>query len=156
MRIEEQSAWDRPVPAEEAEENTGRVYWSVEEARWEQYAPELPDDLAGMVAPPVVVAADPVAPAVEPTLHFASAEVDPTLVPAFLAPAPVSPAAVSPGPVSPAPVSPGPMSPAPVSPAPVVGGDAAPAPGPAVVTAGEPVGRRRRRRTRTEDRKPRR
>lgn len=90
MRIEEQPAWDRPVPAEEAEENAGPVYVSVQDAEWEHYAPRL---------------------------HFASAEIDPTLVPAFLAPAPAA-----------------------------VGS----------VTAGGPVGgRRRRRRSRTGDHKPR-
>ena len=93
MRIEEQPVWDRPVSAEEAEENAGRVYVPVHGARWEQFAPRPSGDVARMVAPPVGAGTSLWPPAVEPTLHFASAEVDPALIPAFLAPAPVSPAA---------------------------------------------------------------
>jgi hypothetical protein len=33
------------------------VYWSVEEFPWDSVEPTLPDDLADLLAPPIVVAA---------------------------------------------------------------------------------------------------
>jgi hypothetical protein len=38
----------------------GRVYWRVEDCRWPSVHPTLPDDMAALLAPPIVVSAVPV------------------------------------------------------------------------------------------------
>jgi hypothetical protein len=50
---------DVAVPREAVSENLGAAYWSVDECRWESVAPQLPDDLVDLLAPPIVVGASP-------------------------------------------------------------------------------------------------
>ena len=40
-------------------ESLGGVYWSVDEDRWETLAPALPDYVADLLAPPILVGAAP-------------------------------------------------------------------------------------------------
>jgi hypothetical protein len=53
------------VPRESVAENLGGAYWSVDDSRWTTVQPELPDDLADLLAPPIIVGAArvPAAPA---------------------------------------------------------------------------------------------
>lgn len=51
--------WNLPVPRESVAENLGGAYWSVDECRWENVEPTLPDDLVDLLAPPIVVGAAP-------------------------------------------------------------------------------------------------
>jgi hypothetical protein len=50
---ESTTPWSMFVPREAVVENVGDSYWSVD------FADEFPDDLADLVAPPVVVGAAP-------------------------------------------------------------------------------------------------
>ncbi len=53
MDTESTTPWSMFVPREAVVENVGETYWSVDSLD------ELPDDLADLVAPPVVVGAAP-------------------------------------------------------------------------------------------------
>ena len=49
--------WDRPVAAAEVAENLGGARFTVAGTGWSALCPELPDDLAALLAPPVLVRA---------------------------------------------------------------------------------------------------
>ena len=53
---ESTTPWSMFVPREAVVENVGDSYWSVDSV---DFADALPDDLADLVAPPVVVGAAP-------------------------------------------------------------------------------------------------
>ncbi|MFI6762390.1 hypothetical protein ACIBF5_24970 [Micromonospora sp. NPDC050417] len=50
----------RALPAEVVARNLGGAYWSVDGCRWPALHPGLPEHLADLVAPPIVVGAAPV------------------------------------------------------------------------------------------------
>lgn len=52
---------DVPPPPEGVAESLGKTYWSVDDCRWPTFQPTLPEHLAALVAPPIVVGAVPVA-----------------------------------------------------------------------------------------------
>jgi hypothetical protein len=52
--------WQLPVPREAIADSVGASYWSVYECRWVGVGPAVPDDLAGLLAPPIAVGAAPV------------------------------------------------------------------------------------------------
>lgn len=49
--------WDRPVAAAEVAENLGAARFSVAGTEWSALCPQLSDELATLLAPPVVVRA---------------------------------------------------------------------------------------------------
>jgi hypothetical protein len=58
---EDRSAdWRVPVPGPETvTANLGGAYWSVQRHSWSGLRPDLPAEVAALVAPPVVVGATP-------------------------------------------------------------------------------------------------
>lgn len=53
---------EQPVapPSEAVARNLGGAYWSVDDCRWPALHPGLPEHLADLVAPPIVVGVAPV------------------------------------------------------------------------------------------------
>jgi hypothetical protein len=49
-----------PTTPEAVSRNLGGAYWSVDDCRWPALHPGLPEHLADLVAPPIVVGAAPV------------------------------------------------------------------------------------------------
>ncbi|WP_329103525.1 hypothetical protein OG792_27030 [Micromonospora sp. NBC_01699] len=49
-----------PAMTPEVARNLGGAYWSVDDCRWPALHPGLPEHLADLVAPPIVVGAAPV------------------------------------------------------------------------------------------------
>ena len=65
--------WQVPVPATEAvTASLGGAYWSVQRHSWSGLRPDLPAELAALVAPPVVVGAAPTRPDPRPGRHRVS------------------------------------------------------------------------------------
>ncbi|MFD1325261.1 hypothetical protein [Micromonospora sonneratiae] len=49
----------RPQPRDAVAESLGGGYWSVDATRWATVAPQLPEELADLLAPPIVVRVAP-------------------------------------------------------------------------------------------------
>jgi nitrogen fixation protein len=76
---------DLVVPLDDIERSRSSASWSVAQNGWKQLLPDLPDDVIAMLATPVVVTAESLAPRVPAVVPVpAPAECAPT----FLAPAP--------------------------------------------------------------------
>jgi hypothetical protein len=76
---------DFVVPLDDIERSRGMSSWSVAECGWKQLLPDLPDDVIAMLATPVVVTAETLAPRrPQPVAPVAPA----ACTPMFLAPAP--------------------------------------------------------------------
>jgi len=54
------SPWQLPVPREAVADSAGASYWSVYDCRWVGVGPAIPEELAELLAPPIVVGAAPV------------------------------------------------------------------------------------------------
>jgi hypothetical protein len=76
---------DFVVPLDDIELSRSSSSWSVAQSGWKQPLPDLPDDVIAMLATPVVVTAESLAPR-RPTSVAAPAPVE--CAPMFLAPAP--------------------------------------------------------------------
>ncbi|HKD98690.1 MAG TPA: hypothetical protein VKB69_14015 [Micromonosporaceae bacterium] len=87
---------ERSVPLAEVEGSRSATSWSVAEIGWKQLLPDLPDDVIALLATPVVVTAESLAPSpapADPGDGPGPAKVAPQAVidactPRFLAPAP--------------------------------------------------------------------
>ncbi|HEU4423691.1 MAG TPA: hypothetical protein VFR67_14265 [Pilimelia sp.] len=53
--------WQLAVPREAVADSAGASYWSVYDCRWVGVGPAVPDELADLLAPPIIVGAAPVA-----------------------------------------------------------------------------------------------
>jgi hypothetical protein len=75
---------DFVVPLDDVEGNRSTSSWSVAESGWKQLLPDLPDDVIAMLATPVIVTAESLAPRRAQAPAVSPVECAPT----FLAPAP--------------------------------------------------------------------
>jgi hypothetical protein len=76
---------DLVVPLDDIELSRSTASWSVAQSGWKQLLPDLPDDVIAMLATPVVVTAESLAPR-QPVAVPVPAPVE--CAPMFLAPAP--------------------------------------------------------------------
>jgi hypothetical protein len=75
---------DFTIPLDDVESSRSTSSWSVAECGWKQLLPDLPDEVIAMLATPIVVTAESLAPRRASTPMAAPIECAPT----FLAPAP--------------------------------------------------------------------
>ncbi len=76
------------VPLADVEVSRSTASWSVAECGWKQLLPDLPDDVIALLATPVVVTAEALAPAPTcPVAPVLAATIE-DCTPRFLAPAP--------------------------------------------------------------------
>ena len=88
---------ERSEPLAEVEDGASATTWPVAETGWKQLLPDLPDDVIALLATPVVVTAESLAPSptpADPGDEPGPAKVAPRAVidactPRFLAPAPL-------------------------------------------------------------------